>query len=767
MPILFIAILAVWLANPAAVICATNDVQQSGSYSNFQVQQRGTSILFNVTAENARITADIYTLSGKHVGTAIDRVLSRGNYSFHPLGTSNLSKQTYLVRLSDGVHSAFVRMLNVGNEGTLGLRVLTELSARLAKIAADTPTTICTGVFQFPNACPGRIITVKKMHDPSIHGTRIVTDATDIPDMTALENLRNKEWQLLKAKYGCLGQSLRAKISSSSNLDDMVAVKIYPKMPPFTYPGKTAPLAVLKAKSLEAANLEPLVSMDTIVNRYQAFGNFAKADKLNATGHIKVRDLANLMHDDDIGSINEDIPKTPCANVLPFSTFATEAWVSGLPTSCQGNNVHAATFEWGLLSSFITCKGLGSNGGVLETTASRDDHTEMCFTCLLNAAPKAKFYHHISTTYFQPADINFLINNSIETVSCSYPRTSDANDPEMMTMDDFAYRFPYPVFCDPADNNAINSNGQQTYYYVNWGSYNAISVGGAKYASPHYVQENWSNWCNPSPIYGPVQFRVSGSGDREMPYVDAPGSQPNEPEGTWQPTNYEWSDNCCHYFNPPADARGTSFSAPLCNGVAACVKSSNGEYWDWPEKVRATILVTAMEVGGGYWNPDSYDQADGAGAISGIDAVTFGQNHTIVNGPNDVAAVNGQFAGYMTTSNQSVPAIFNLAMPSSLPSGKHLRVVLTWDANPDLTTTMRNYLSDLDLYVYNNNSNMLGSSASWDGNVEIVDVPASSCTPNVVYTAEVYPSTIRIPAGARSQGFYYCIAWTWVKDHAP
>jgi hypothetical protein len=651
-------------------------------------------------------------------------------------------------------------MMNLNNGIMSNVQPTQKSLFRLAKVATDTPMTISAGVFQFPNACPGRNITAKKVFDPSTHGIRIVTDATDIPDMAALENLRNKEWELIKSKYGCLGQSLRAKISSSSNLDDVVVIKIHPKMPPFTYPDRTAPLATLNAKSLEAANLKPLVSVDTIIHRYQAFGNFTNVDEVRATGRIKVRDLANLMHDNDIGSIEEEIPPTPCANVLPFSTLATEAWVSSLPTSCRGNNIHAATFENGLLSSFITCKGIGSNGGVLETTTSRDDHTEMCFTCLLNAAPSAKFYHHHSIYYDNSADINFLINNSIATVSLSYERTSNASDYEMLTMDDFAYRSPYPVFCNPAANNGL------TYDFVNWGCYNAISVGAAKYASPHYVQDNWSDWCNPSPIYGPVLFQVSGSGDREMPYVCAPGSQPNEPEGTWDPTNYKWSDNCCHYFNPPADARGTSFSAPQCNGVAACVISSNSEYVSWPEKVRATILVTAADLNKTYWDADFYDMADGAGTISGIDAVTFAQNHTYV-GPNGAAAINGQYAGTMTTADQNNTKTFNIAIPSSRPSGKHLRVVLTWDANPDLTSTMKNYLSDLDLNVSDNNGYFLGGSVSYDGNVEIVDVPASSCTPGAVYTAQVYPTTIRIPAGARAQYFYYSVAWTWVKDQAP
>jgi hypothetical protein len=197
-----------------------------------------------------------------------------------------------------------------------------------------------------------------------------------------------------------------------------------------------------------------------------------------------------------------------------------------------------------------------------------------------------------------------------------------------------------------------------------------------------------------------------------------------------------------------------------------CVKSANIEYSQWPEKVRATLLVTAMNTNGYYWNSNT-DGKDGAGAVSGIDAVTFAQNHTIVTGPGNLACINGQYAGSMTIADQNVNKTFNIGIPSTLPSGKHLRIVLTWDSSPDLTTTWKNYLSNLDLFAYNTHGALVGMGGSWDGNVEMTDVPQSSCIPGAVYTAIVSPSTIRIPAGARYQGFYYCIAWTWVKDHAP
>ena len=41
-------------------------------------------------------------------------------------------------------------------------------------------------------------------------------------------------------------------------------------------------------------------------------------------------------------------------------------------------------------------------------------------------------------------------------------------------MDDFAYRWPYPVFCNPTANGGYDQE-------VNWQCYNAISVGNVKH----------------------------------------------------------------------------------------------------------------------------------------------------------------------------------------------------------------------------------------------------------------------------------------------
>ena len=123
-------------------------------------------------------------------------------------------------------------------------------------------------------------------------------------------------------------------------------------------------------------------------------------------------------------------------------------------------------------------------------------------------------------------------------------------------------------------------------------------------------------------------------------------------------------------------------------------------------------------------------------------------------------------AGSMYASDFSSGAKrFTYAVPNPKPSGKHLRVVLTWDSNPVVGGGV-NALSDLDLAVQYNGSTRYSS--SWDNNVEVVDIASSEVTAGSSYSIDISPYSNRIPAsGSRTNFFYYAIAWTWVKDAAP
>jgi hypothetical protein len=106
---------------------------------------------------------------------------------------------------------------------------------------------------------------------------------------------------------------------------------------------------------------------------------------------------------------------------------------------------------------------------------------------------------------------------------------------------------------------------------------------------------------------------------------------------------------------------------------------------------------------------------------------------------------------------------FAIKIPNPKPTGKHLKIVLTWESSPSLTDPI-NDLSDLDLNFTGNSTTYIYS--RWDSNVEIIDVDASQVTAGNTYNVNVPIYTMRISAQAYSQSINSCIAWTWVKDHA-
>jgi hypothetical protein len=168
-------------------------------------------------------------------------------------------------------------------------------------------------------------------------------------------------------------------------------------------------------------------------------------------------------------------------------------------------------------------------------------------------------------------------------------------------------------------------------------------------------------------------------------------------------------------------------------------------------------------VDGGNWTIGG-DERDGTGTASGAAAVAFAQSHTSVS-PDNSAVEKGMGTGSIYASDfSSGSKRFNYLVPNPKPSGKHLRAVLTWDSNP-VVGGNTNALSDLDLVVQKNGGSQ--GSASWDSNIEVVDVSASDLTAGGSYYIDVSLFANRIPAsGSRTNFFYYAIAWTWVKDHA-
>ncbi len=241
--------------------------------------------------------------------------------------------------------------------------------------------------------------------------------------------------------------------------------------------------------------------------------------------------------------------------------------------------------------------------------------------------------------------------------------------------------------------------------------------------------------------------------DREMPYLVAQGHQANE-----NVTANCIIPLCC----------GTSFSAPIVNGIAANLRSVNAEMWLWPEKVRATLLVTAQNVDYGEWDCN-FDRRDGAGVVSGRNAELFASSciniaPNYVYNSNASPVENGMGVITCNAGGSIAAMTFKIKTPSVLPVGKHLRVVLTWDSNARTTTLMDTYnsLSDFDLSLIVGPN--IYTSASYNGSIEIVNVINDNyMLPNTTYSAVVSNPVNRIPTGDIT---YLCVAWTWVVNHA-
>jgi hypothetical protein len=455
--------------------------------------------------------------------------------------------------------------------------------------------------------------------------------------------------------------------------------------------------------------------------------------------------------------------------------------------SFMGQGINSATFESGIHSTVLQCIiNRGQSTGVVETNTCvyngyNDDcaHSNWTFECLAQTATNATLYHKWSWSY--SSNVDWIVNNNINTVSRSTTNGGTATSDENRTVDHFAYRYPFTTFCNPTANAGYC-------FEPDWQCYNAINVGNVRHTNEtHYEMMGLNIPCQRSGLGAPITqaknpASITGhnnipfdidcvalggcatnySSDREMPHIVTPG---------YYAFVCGHSTACLQtvWVGQQGGLSGTSFSAPVTNGIAACVQSANSTYKLWPELTRAVIILTAHNVYGDYWSPVN-DGIDGTGVISGVDAVSFARNASYVSQANS-AVDSGYNVGSIPQNTGSYYNInFSIKVPDVKPAGKHLRIVLTWDSSPSVTGDT-NELADLDLVVpgyacpFNNNDNW----GTWESNVEVADIANNRLTPSSVINPfiRVWPFTIPPTAYNKSMNaIYYSLAWTWVKDHA-
>ncbi len=637
-------------------------------------------------------------------------------------------------------------------------------------------TELSSSFFEFPLALDSQVVKVTKVLDKKTGAVTLRFMPKGIVESP--EDLYAKETEerrLRRERDGAFERGLHAMLANLRD-SDTVRVRIVMKGAECKYPSRIG-RSPKQLQTLFSDFEEPAVPVTTESLLRQtsvsAMG-VERSSSAEVEAALSKRDVYVVAHHPAVASVSPMTEEGLCA-VRDFMELSKSTYnPDPLPTYARGSGVRVATMENGIDATFFNCLSgrrqpplvwsqihINSQGGV---------HSKLTFLCLWNTAPSADFWHMASSLgsfgdkpekQYNPVAA-WIIDNSIETLSSSYERGGmsayDCDDDEFVVMDDFAYRWPYPVFCNPTANDGYQ-------YVVNWQCYNAISVGNVRHQDlNHYVCDDrlsptnfqQSQSTNPAPVYGWWP-------DREMPHVVVPGIHPDGNDIYNEP----WYDQCLYQQHGYIPANGTSLSAPICNGIAACVISANpNAYRSFPERVRAAIIATAQNVHGYEFGDGVMDERDGAGVVSGRDAAIFAYNAPTFTGTNTTAYEQGSAWGWWYNTDYST-RVFPIATPSVLPANKHLRVVFTWDSNPDMVN-MDNSLSDIDLAFSStpDGAGYMRGSLTCNSNVEVVDIPRSQLSPGQTYYAIASVVVFRVPSGARCTVTYYSCAWTWVADHA-
>lgn len=407
----------------------------------------------------------------------------------------------------------------------------------------------------------------------------------------------------------------------------------------------------------------------------------------------------------------------------------------------------------------------GSKYKIDAGSAKLDAHTHMTFYCMAMAAPKAVlharskiWYDGIYNDHHNIATGLWIDNNNVETISCSMARDASPSDMGMIRGDMMVYNpNAKPLFCNPTANNGMQ-------LYANWGMYNGINIGGCSMSDFKFHEITEFMWFKDIDQTGtsPNVKQVTTApavqtrnfwGDKEVPHVVVAS------RSSW----YTFGQLLTPLNGLKLD--GTSAGAPIANGVAASIISENTPLLrNYPENVKASMMVTAINIDGGYWDP-LVDQRDGCGALNGYGAIQFVKPLTSFQKEGSDAVESGLANETIGISTTPRSYIYKVKMPNSFPKDKHFRAVLTWNSVPDITNGA-NTISDLNLHVKDLNGRLIKSCASMMDNVEVVDITSLDLLAGQEYLIEVEIDDIDFPSVPVSNTFNFALAWTWVNDFA-
>ncbi len=627
--------------------------------------------------------------------------------------------------------------------------LLTLATAVTAAPLTETRTTV-----RFPLTLGNAPILVRKQVDLATGECRILSNSPLVGSYSDLRRLQATEQAARRARYGALDRALHHR--SDTLGAQTVRVLVTLQTAHMTYPSRfTHSTRELQAAAAAAQHLAPVVDIQTFCAAHGILPE-PRADRDGFACTLDRTALLRVARDPRVACVSPLEPGEPCGSLIPFTSLADAALNPAQhPLDMRGAGVVVATVE-----------------------ALSDTHPLLTGMCLANAAPAATRLHLEDNFYSPSWVVSWLISSGVEVSSLSLSRPPPERTPhsrESVVMDDMAYLWPCPLFCTPAGNAGDTAE-------VQWQSYAALCAGSVKHwQEREYVFDRFSCARNPQPEYGAC---IAGTGDscgsdRELPEILAPGSHPYEPPDIWDPSHlwYTTMDTlycrvpgnldsqyvCGYYPGWSFPGRGTSFSAPIANGMAARLISANRPLLAHkPDAIKMALMLTAHDVDSAEWDP-AVDGHDGAGVLSAYDAVAYATSCTDLTFDSVPRAVEH---GFVTGEADTAFAerTFRVLVPQEPREGTHLRVTLVWTSNPDLVNS-NNYLSDLDIGGFAADSGVYGS-YSLDASVEIFDVPRAVLSPGGTYSFTLYPRDIRIPEKARTRFFYYTLGWTWVPDHA-
>jgi hypothetical protein len=650
-----------------------------------------------------------------------------------------------------------------------------EYASRLARIrqAHALPTVAARNVGTeglVTEAGNGHVARYQKSEDARF---AIASNSPLIRSWRDLVRLEKAEREAVRKKYGTLGKTFNARVNALRDKDSLDVVIELEADHPGHVNGVTATLeeriqnarAWAKSRSRVAPSdflrqrglTEARVGQDKSSRRL-AMAKASKAQLLelkDAPGVVSVRErkkpavatipgAAPTTHLDLIASA-----QNPAGSMVEYDGLAVATLESGLGNTYVyrlPGNMKPVAYEVGSWSPYP--------GGL-------SPHSEGTYHLLAAAATGHDKYHFNRWYFWEIQDS--IVDHQISSLSSSWAWAwDDPTNEDSRAIDLLAITYPYSLISIPTGNlGGTYSSVAQTY--------NSLAVGNVQhYDLSHYQMDmeyvRWDSVLGFVPVFVPgtqwknPNARYGSTNDWELPSLVAPGFTPDPYwgvtlEGVWFSNGVDWS--------PPG---GSSLSSPITAAMGAHVMAAypQGTSVRTPF-AKAILLLTAQNVDSGYWAPGVQDSRDGAGTISGANAVHFADNAVTVF-PNNDPEVSAIGSGYMTEYDFDHwnTVTHQYKVPSTIPSGKHLRVVLTWTSSPGYNVA-ENEISDLSLDVQTNSG--WKTSDTWNSNTEIIDVSNSELTPNGTYSIGINPKIHRM-ASDGTDYLYYAIAWTWVKDHA-